>query len=293
MTEPSRITRTRSDSPSTSGTSLRHQQHADPVVGQRADQRVDLRPGPDVDAAGRLVEQQQPASRRAASGRGRPSAGCRRTACGASRDGSSGRTCSDSTAFGDLLRARGDGSPSRTGRTAAASPARRCAATDSPSRSAWLLRSSGARPRPRRTAVVDSPGGQRPARRGSPCPPVRRRAPYTVSRTSERPAPTSPAMPTISPARDVNDTSRNVLARARFSTRAARRRSAGSRRPRREGVLDRAAGHQRDDVRRRRRGGGQVGGDGAAVLEHGDPVADRADLLEPVRDVDDGDALRR
>ena len=37
--------------------------------------------------------------------------------------------------------------------------------------------------------------------------------------------------------------------------------------------------------------GRQPGGDGAAVLEHGDPVADRADLLEPVRDVDDGHAL--
>ena len=31
----------------------------------------------------------------------------------------------------------------------------------------------------------------------------------------------------------------------------------------------------------------------AAVLEHGDAVADLADLLEPVRDVDDGDARRR
>ena len=31
-------------------------------------------------------------------------------------------------------------------------------------------------------------------------------------------------------------------------------------------------------------------GRGTAVLEHGDPVADLADLLEPVRDVDDRDA---
>ncbi len=37
---------------------------------------------------------------------------------------------------------------------------------------------------------------------------------------------------------------------------------------------------------------GEVAGDGAAVLEHRDPVADPADLLEPVRDVDDRDAGR-
>ena len=35
------------------------------------------------------------------------------------------------------------------------------------------------------------------------------------------------------------------------------------------------------------------GGDGLAVLEDGDAVADLADLLEPVRDVDDGDAVGR
>ena len=92
MTAPSRMTRTRSDSPSTSGTSLETSRTPTPVVGERADQRVDLRPGPDVDAAGRLVEQQQPGSRRAASGRGRPSAGCRRTACAPCAVGSAGRT---------------------------------------------------------------------------------------------------------------------------------------------------------------------------------------------------------
>ena len=37
--------------------------------------------------------------------------------------------------------------------------------------------------------------------------------------------------------------------------------------------------------------GGQPDGDGPAVLEHGDPVADAADLLQAVRDVDDGDAV--
>ena len=37
---------------------------------------------------------------------------------------------------------------------------------------------------------------------------------------------------------------------------------------------------------------GEVAGDGAPVLEHGHPVADAADLLQPVRDVDDRDPRR-
>ena len=57
-----------------------------------------------------------------------------------------------------------------------------------------------------------------------------------------------------------------------------------------EDVLDGPAGHQPDDLGRRRLRGGEVAGDGAPVLEHGHPVADAADLLEPMRDVDDGDA---
>ena len=38
---------------------------------------------------------------------------------------------------------------------------------------------------------------------------------------------------------------------------------------------------------------GEVRGRGPAVLEHGDPVADLADLIQPVRDVEDRDARRR
>jgi hypothetical protein len=59
---------------------------------------------------------------------------------------------------------------------------------------------------------------------------------------------------------------------------------------RREDVLDGAAGHQRDHLAGGGAGRRQPGGDGAAVLEHGDPVADLTDLLQPVGDVDDGDA---
>ncbi len=53
-----------------------------------------------------------------------------------------------------------------------------------------------------------------------------------------------------------------------------------------------ASGHQRDELGRRRVARGQVRRDGAAVLEHREPVADAADLLEPVRDVDDRRAGR-
>ena len=110
-----------------------------------------------------------------------------------------------------------------------------------------------------------------------------------------RPAPTSPARPTISPGRTSKVTSVELPAPGQ--------------------VLDRSSGGTRRPAARLERGGktysierpvisrmssevgvvlaSQAGGDGAAVLEHGDPVADLADLLEPVRDVDDGDARRR
>src|SRR5690606_10509929 len=58
-----------------------------------------------------------------------------------------------------------------------------------------------------------------------------------------------------------------------------------------EDVLDVAARHQGDDLAGRCRLGGQPAGDGAAVLQHGHPVADAADLLQAVGDVDDGDSL--
>lgn len=59
-----------------------------------------------------------------------------------------------------------------------------------------------------------------------------------------------------------------------------------------EDVLDVAPGHQRDDLAGRRRLRGQSARHRPAVLQDRDPVADAADLLQPVRDVDDGDALR-
>ncbi len=60
-TRPRRTTSTRSARPRTSGISLETTTHGDAAVGQGADQRVDLRAGADVDAAGGLVQQQHPA----------------------------------------------------------------------------------------------------------------------------------------------------------------------------------------------------------------------------------------
>src|SRR5690606_3863155 len=62
-------------------------------------------------------------------------------------------------------------------------------------------------------------------------------------------------------------------------------------RPGREDVLDVPAGHERDDLGGGGVAGGQADRDGAAVLQYGDAVADLADLLQPVGDVDHGDAL--
>lgn len=59
----------------------------------------------------------------------------------------------------------------------------------------------------------------------------------------------------------------------------------------REDVLDLAAGHHGNDVVCRCGLGGQPDGHRPAVLEHRHPVSDPADLLQAVRDVDDGDPV--
>jgi hypothetical protein len=85
----------------------------------------------------------------------------------------------------------------------------------------------------------------------------------------------------------------DVLERAgqRESPHAQRRDPLARRRVARHGVLERPADHQLDeprpvDLARR------PGADGPTVAQHRDPVGDREDLLHPVRDEDDGDALR-
>ena len=78
VTRPSCMTMMRSLMPSTSGISDEIMMTATPSRGELGDQAVDLRLGADVDAAGRLVEDQDAAAWSAASGRSAPSAGCRR-----------------------------------------------------------------------------------------------------------------------------------------------------------------------------------------------------------------------
>ena len=122
------------------------------------------------------------------------------------------------------------------------------------------------------------PGGRR---RWSPA------APSGRSRPARR-------CPTISPLWTVRETSVNSPVQAQ--ARAPRARAAVSGRRRRGGAGRRTRWSRpvirRDQVAGRGRLGVEVHRRGPAVLEHRDPVADVADLLEPVRDVDDRDALR-
>ncbi len=107
--------------------------------------------------------------------------------------------------------------------------------------------------------------------------------------TSDLPEPTSPARPTISPARDGE---RNVRHRPlrRREVLDAEPLLAGREADLREELGDHPAGHQPHQFVVAR-GPGVEGRHIAAVAEHGDAVADPADLLHAVGDVDDADAL--
>ena len=289
-TRPSPTTRTRSASPRTSSISLDTTTTATPSSASRADEGVDLGAGADVDAAGGLVEQQHPAAAQQPAGqddlllvaagqgahrRGRPRRGARRGLGQLGRPRARSAVAVEEAAAGEAAEA-GDGD---------------VAGDRLVEQQGLALALLGGQADPGRDRGADRAGAQPLAVDASPCRRHGVRAPKTVSRISERPEPTRPARPTISPARTAKLTSANSPARVRPSTSstvAASRRSA----PRGgEDVLDRAAGHQPDQLGGRGLLGRQPGGDGAAVLEHGDPVADLADLLEPVGDVDDGDAL--
>ena len=180
-----------------------HQQHADAAVGQPADQRVDLAARTDVDAAGRLVEQQhveqllqQPAAR------ARPSAGCRRRACAPAGSGSARAHVELRGHLGGRRQLARRRRGTRPGEPAAARAGTTLRYTGSPSSRPWLLRSSGARPMPARTAAGTDPrrsarpsharrcprsrGGRRRPSRGSPS---GRTRPARPGRRSRRPAP--------------------------------------------------------------------------------------------------------
>ena len=146
-------------------------------------QLVDVVLGADVDAARDVVEQQDVAARRAASGRSAPSAGCRRRACPPpARDG---RRRADLEALDDPRAER------RLGRAAASTPAARRAAriasvrlsrTDIGSSSPSVLRSSG-------TSAMPMPAPDRVGRlAGSACarPPTAISPPRRLARAEQR-----------------------------------------------------------------------------------------------------------
>ena len=155
------------------------------------------------------------------------------------------------------------------------------------SSSACDLRSSGARPRPAAIALSGRPGGSAtPSITTSPA--SRRSTPQTARSSSLRPAPTRPPIPSTSPRR------RSKLASftsgRRRNPRTSQQHVVGAAAAVGEELLELAADHQRHQlVGARRRG--QPRSDRHAAVEHGDPIADLADLVEPVRDVDDTDAF--
>ena len=148
------------------------------------------------------------------------------------------------------------------------------------------MRSSGRYASPRRSAARGDRGlnerssiQSRPSSSGS--------TPKIARATSVRPAPTKPARPTISPRRSSNVTSEK---------RPPRREALGAEDDvselhllLREELVERAPDHEPDDLRLRELVG-RARLDVTAVADDGDDVGELADLLEPVADVEDGDA---
>ena len=281
-TRPSLITRIRSDMPITSGSSLETIRTATPCAASDAHQLVDRVLGADVDAAGRLVHQHD------ARPGGQPA----------------GEHDLLLVAAGEELRPPGP-SPARRRRARRAGRAprggrRRCGAgrPRGPRRarcrgSVWL----SARPVALRSSVIIASPARIAARASaagtlrSPTvivPRVRGRTPKTASSSSVRPEPCSPARPTISPARSVRSTPSTYPLPASASSQQ-RLADLGALELVGEERGDRAADHQPHQLRVVELGG-RAGGDLAAVLEHGDDLAEVEDLLDPVRDVEDRDA---
>ena len=138
-TRPLRRTKMRSASRSTSGRSRRRDQHRDAAAAQRGDERVDLLARADVDAAGRLVEEEEarrpleplaehdlllvaarqrraPASRR---GRGCAARRCARARMALARDVAARRAASGSARFSATVRASTRPAPLRSSGTSA------------------------------------------------------------------------------------------------------------------------------------------------------------------------------
>ena len=186
---------------------------------------MDLDLGADVDAAGRLVEDQDASASTRATWRARPSAGCRPTARRrAGRRRSSGRRTA-------RVNSRATASLGRPADEQAREQPRQDRQRDvlgdrEVEHQALLVPVLGQVRDPRASSP---PTGSRtgPAcRRARTTPASRWSIPNSTRATSVRPAPTRPAIPTISPARTENPMSRELAdARQAARPRAGRRRS--------------------------------------------------------------------
>ena len=284
------------------------QQHGRALRGQLVDQRLHLGLRADVDAAGRLVEQQhlgvqaQPAGQQhlllvAAGQVARPAA-----------PGSDALIRSRSHEEARRSRPAWRRRPCRPGTAGAARRATMFSRTERPGMMPSALRSSGSIAMPARIAArglrrriglavdLDRAGRRWAAPRRSPC------------AVSLRPAPSSPPRPTTSPGAPRGETPcsrcrsvrpRRVPSRA---PRAGRQRSAIALAP--AGALgrrtrwpwpSRAAAMSRPSISEtsssRVSPAIAPGVHDAAVAQHGDPVADLVQLVEPVADVHHRDAL--
>ena len=295
---PSDTTMIRSASSSSSGSSELTITIASPSPASVRTSVVDLLLGADVDAAGRLVEQEHPRPGR------QPLADDHLLLVAA---GERRRDLLDAGAAHPEATHR-LGWPSRASPRAERMPKRASRASDG---SVTLSRIDASQMQPLGLAVLGDERDAEPPRvprraRPRPARPRsgrRRRAVRRWRRTASRgsrcgPSPSRPAMPSTSPARTskLDAVEHPAPAAPRSAPRARARapraparppaRSAGARRRRRS-----APDHRRDHpvaVHLGDRRGHHV----PAVAQHRDPVGQREDLVDPVRDVDDPDAVR-
>ncbi len=199
---PARMTSTRWASPRISSTSFEMSRIAIPSAGEADQDLVDVALGADVDAAGRLVGEEDSTVRSRSSARRAASAGCRPTATPPAPRG-----WGEPSTRSRASRTRASLGPASDEAQPLASRRRLVRLTFSRTGrrriSPSSLRDSGIIATP---AWIDAAG--RPGEHGvATCDAHRRScglAPKIARASSDRPAPTSPASPTISPARSVS-----------------------------------------------------------------------------------------
>ena len=178
---------------------------------------MDLGLGADVDAAGRLVDDQQRRAGGRATWPARPSAGCRRTAWTPGRQPAVLELQPDGPVRRERPLGRGAGS-GRPGASRASEASATFCCTDMSMTRPCCRRSSGTKPMPAAIAAV---GDARRSSLAAHHDPARVVAvdPEDGPGHLAAPDPTSPASATISPARTSNEMSVNTPSRVRCSTR--------------------------------------------------------------------------